>query len=38
VNDATGGVDVEGYVRVPAGTERPGVSWPSCDSFGAFCE
>src|SRR5258708_14581761 len=38
VDDAGGGVEVEGYVRVPAGTERPGVSWPSCESFGAFCE
>jgi hypothetical protein len=38
VDDAAGGVDLEGYVRVPAGTERPGVSWPSCDSFGAFWE
>ena len=26
VDDAAGGVEVEGYVRVPAGTERPGVS------------
>jgi hypothetical protein len=38
MDDAARGVDVERYVRVPAGTDRPGVSWPSCDSFGAFCE
>src|SRR5205814_2980238 len=38
VDDAARGVDVERYVRVPAGTDRPGVSWPSWESFGAFCE
>jgi len=29
VDDAGRGVEVERYVRVPAGSERPGVSWPS---------